>query len=124
MQILIKHSNGFRFIFGLCVMVVSGCSCFSTKPAHDPLKTFYVARLNELNSNKAISADYKVYIQTLSPEERARSGEVVYFADGKGQHAVKIMIGLNGIEWIHILIYDKDNIRLKTIKYSAGHYTS
>jgi len=44
--------------------------------------------------------------------------------DGAGQHAVQIEVALNGKWWRHILVYDKNNKRIKTIKYSPGHYRS
>ncbi len=52
---------------------------------------------------------------------------VGWLEDGKGQHAVDIeMSGKGGIFkslWRHILIYDKDNHRIKTIKYKLeGSY--
>jgi hypothetical protein len=64
------------------------------------------------------------YIQTLPSKERERAGPIFYFEDGTGQHAVQIRIGINGTSWEHILIYDKDNKRIKTIKYISGRYAS
>jgi hypothetical protein len=48
----------------------------------------------------------------------------VLFEDGTGQHAVEIRIGLDATNWRHILIYDKNDNRIKTIKYADGHYAS
>lgn len=50
-----------------------------------------------------------------------------WFEDETGQHAFDIeMSGKGGIFkslWRHILIYDKNNIRIKTIKYKLpGSY--
>ena len=114
-----------QFIFSfLLVMFLCGFGCSSSKPAPDPLAGFHVSSLGNLDSNKAITDDYKDYIQKLSPEERKFIGYTEYFEDGTGQHAVKITIGLNGTVWEHVLIYDKDNKRIKTIKYSNGGYRS
>jgi hypothetical protein len=77
-----------------------------------------------LDSNKAISDDYHDYISKLSPEERKYVGPLQFFEDGAGQHAVEIEIALNGTWWFHVLIYDKNNQRVKVIKYSPGGYRS
>jgi len=46
-----------------------------------------------------------------------------FFEDGEGQQAVNITIGLKGRYWRHILIYDKNNKRIKRIKYPTGYYS-
>jgi hypothetical protein len=114
-----------RFTF--CILlaaVICGTGCATQKPVPDPLVGFHVSSLGNLDSNKAITDDYKAYIQTLSPEERKYLGTIFYFEDGTGQHAVRIEIGLSGTWWEHVLIYDKDDKRIKTIKYSSGGYRS
>ena len=107
-------------------MFLCGFGCSSSKPTPDPLVGFHVSDIVNLDSNKAITDDYKAYIQTLSPEEKQRLGPypVSFFEDGTGQHAVDIRIGINGSNWHHVLIYDKDNKRIKTIKYVSGNYAS
>ena len=74
--------------------------------------------------DKAIQDDYQNYIQTLPAKEKSSVGTIHLFEDGNGQHAVQIEIGLNGTWWEHVLIYDKNNQRIKKIKYSSGHYRS
>jgi hypothetical protein len=71
-----------------------------------------------------IEKDYSDYIQKLPPDEKNSSQVNGYFNDGAGQHAVQIEVALNGTWWRHILIYDKDNKRIKAIKYSFGKYRS
>jgi len=97
-------------------------------PAHhpDPLAGWHFCSLTNLDDNVAISNDYRRYIQQLSPEERKYLGPspIDYFEDGTGQHAVRITIGLKGTVWRYILIYDKNNKRIKTIKYASGGYRS
>ncbi len=118
----IKNSIGyFLFAVALCVMMVSGCSLFYPKPTHDPLANFHFSSLNNLDSNKAITDDYKAYIHTLSPDEQKFATLDYYFEDATGQHAVLITVGLNHTNWRHVLIYDKDNNRIKTIKYISGN---
>jgi len=89
--------------------LVSGCvTWYMNHP--DPLAGWRFSSLNNLDSNKAISDDYHAYISELTPKEM--------------QHAVRITILLKGTEWAHILIYDKENKRIRIIKYVAGHYMS
>jgi len=116
--------NVIRFPFWILLAALVGCcgGCHTKTP--NPLIGFNFSSLNILNSNTAITDDYKNYIQTLSPDERKSAGPILYFEDESGQHAVEIMIGLNGTVWEHVLIYDKDNKRIKTIKYSNGGYRS
>jgi hypothetical protein len=75
-------------------------------------------------SDKIIEKDYQDYIQKLPPEERKYVGGTNFFKDGTGQHAVEIEVDLNGTAWNHVLIYDKNNKRIKVIKYVAWHYMS
>ena len=102
---------------------IMGCGCNTSKPTADPLAEFHPC-FKILD--QSIVNDYQNYIQTLSPEERKNLGPspVSSFEDGAGQHAVQIKIGINGTVWLHVLIYDKENKRIKTTKYSIGHYAS
>jgi hypothetical protein len=113
-----------RFTF--CVLLAAsvlaiGCA---SKTASDPLTGFYPDALYSPDSHQAITDDYKNYLQTLSPEERKYAGLILFYKDGTGQHAVQIRIGLNGTSWEHILIYDKDDKRIKATKYVSGRYAS
>jgi hypothetical protein len=101
--------------------LLAGCS---SQPTPDPLAGFHVSDLQNLDSNKAITDDYKSYIHTLSPEEQKFATLDYYYEDGAGRHAVLITVGLNHMNWRHVLIYDKDGKRLKTIKYMSGNSMS
>jgi hypothetical protein len=107
----------------LVSIFVWSCGCNTSKPVPDPLAGFHAA---SKTLDQSIVNDYQNYIQNLSPEEKKYLGPypVSFFEDGTGQHAVRIKIGINGTSWEHVLIYDKDNKRIKTIKYSTGHYAS
>jgi hypothetical protein len=122
MKKLVKHSNYFAFILALCVMIISGCSCSTSRP--DPLMGFHRSSLVNLDNNKAITEDYKSYIRTLSPEEQKFAAVDYFFEDGAGQHAVQIRIPLNGTWYEHDLFYDKYNKRIKVIKRITGGYQS
>src|ERR1019366_5234874 len=105
------------------VMVISGCSCSAPKLTPDPLAGFHFSSLGNLDSNKAITDDYKDYVQKLSPEEKKYMGPHEFFEDATGQHAIRMETDINGDQaWYHILIYDKDNKRIKVIKYYRGKY--
>jgi hypothetical protein len=123
MKALNNYLNCYGFILAICAMIISGFSCSSPIPTRDPLVGFHPAFTFTPDSNKTITNDYKNYIQTLSPEER-KSPSVHFFEDGKGQHAVDIIIGLNGRWWRHILIYDRSDKRIMTIKNATGYYAS
>jgi hypothetical protein len=96
---------------------------YPSKPTPDPLEGFYVTATMDPDSYKAIDEDSKNYIQKLSPEERDGAGRE-YFIDDSGQHAVKITYTLNDRNWVHVLIYDKNNHRIKAVKYVSGHSMS
>ena len=121
----IMKNARFTFCILLAAFILGGCA--TQKPTPDPLAGFHAGDLQALDDNKAITNDYKNYIQ----EQKLPPGSgdeyvayVEYFEDGTGQHAVKITISLNHTDWRHVLIYDKDNKRIKTIKYVSGHSMS
>ena len=111
-----------RFTF--YIFLITGCSCSAPKPTPDPLagsgwKPVFVGE-----PDKTIKGDYQDYIQKLPPEDRKYAGPVWLFEDGTGQHAIKIDIEYGGSIWEHVLIYDKDDKRIKSIKYYNGRYQS
>jgi hypothetical protein len=124
MKKMIKHSTYLGFTLALCMMVISGCSCSAPKPMPDPLAGFHVVSLVYLENNKAITEDYKAYIHTLSSEEQKFATVDDFYENDEGQHAIRITVGLNHTDWWHILIYDKNNKRIKAIKYISGHSMS
>ncbi len=74
----------------LMSLFILGCRCSAPKPAPNPLVGFYHADEANLDKNKAITDDYKSYLQTLSPDEKKYVGPILFFEDGMGQHAVRI----------------------------------
>lgn len=98
----------------------AGCAALVHHP--DPLAGWQIAFKEE--PDQAIVKDNQDYLQKLSPDERKFAHFGQYFQDGTGQHAVEIIIGLNGTWWRHVLIYDKNGKRIKVIKYSTGGYRS
>ena len=115
-----------RFTF--CILlaaIVWGTGCSTPKPTPDPLVGWNFCFSQDPDKlDKAIRDDYQDYIQKLPSKEKKYVGVVNIFEDGTGQHAVKIEINLNGTEWSHVLTYDKNDKRIKVIKYVSGHYRS
>lgn len=97
-----------------------GCAGFVHHP--DPLVGWKID-FNQQPS-QAIVKDYENYIQELPNKERNVAHINHFYKDGAGQHAITIIIGLNGVWWRHVLIYDKNDKRIKTVKYSTGGYRS
>jgi hypothetical protein len=97
------------------------------------------ATIETLPTYKAITDDVQVFVNKLPIEyfyqnlgyqdEKTTMRRYCYwiqritlFEDGTGQHAVKIEIPVNGDYLNYVLIYDKSNARIKTTKFSSGHY--
>jgi hypothetical protein len=119
MKIISKYFSYFGLALALCAMIFSGCSCSTTKT--DPLAGW---QKDYGTLDQPIVNDYQNYIQNLSSKEKKHMGPTDFFKDGTGQYAVTIIVGINGRYWRHILIYDKDDKRIKTIKYKTGYYQS
>lgn len=70
--------------------------------------------------DKVVIIDYNVYIEALPPAERAGVADVRSFADDTGQHAVAITVNGKDGAWMHVLVYDKQNKRLRVSKQAQG----
>lgn len=117
-------TNQFLLYFLLTIFLCAfGCSI--SKPTPNPLEGWnFCFSQDPSKLDEMIQADYKDYIQKLPPEERNVATYDHDFEDGKGQHAIMITVGLNGINWRHMLIYDKNNKRINVIKYASGNSRS
>src|SRR6266567_3226907 len=116
-----------RFAILLAVSILlSGCTFLlhpinSTFARHsNPIAGWRFCWSQDPNKrDKAIRDDYQDYINKLPPKKRNYVGSVFFFEDGAGQQAVQIEIDLDGTRWEHVLIYDKNNKRVKEVKYVA-----
>jgi hypothetical protein len=119
-------ANYFRFplfILSAAFALAVGCAAPKPVPTPSPLEGWKLDLVNQ--PDQAIVADYKNYILQMPPEEgKYAQGPFWFLKDGKGQQAITFEIPLNNVLWEHVLIYDKDNRRVKAIKYSNGHYRS
>jgi hypothetical protein len=105
----------------LQVLIIIGCA--ATKPAPDPLIGWSLEPIRQPDAT--IVKDYHDYIQNLPPKIRPYAqGPFWFLKDDTGKHAIKFEIPLNGALTEHVLIYDKDDYRIKVIVYSGGRYSS
>jgi hypothetical protein len=114
--------------FTPCVLLMASMcvvGCTSLTHHSDPLAGWHwTFSQDPAKLDRTIVDDYQDYIQQLPARERKHVGDIFFFEDGTGQHAVRISILLNGTEWAHILIYDKDGKRIRASKHRAGRYRS
>jgi hypothetical protein len=83
----------------------------------------YEKYAKECPFDKAIVNDYESYIR----KEKLDLDFIEFFEDGTGQHAVRIHGFKSGFfvdatSSMHILIYDKSNVRKKPSKWITGRY--
>ena len=124
MRTLNKYSSCFGLVLTLFALTIFGCSCSAQKPTPDPLAGWQEEYLPE-PSDQILEKDYHDYIRNLPPGEQEFIGPVFFFKDGTGQHAAQIEVDIGGKDcWHHILFYDKENKRIKVVKYFYGRYVS
>lgn len=103
--------------------LVAGCA--GLVHHSDPLAGWQIAYNQD--PSRTIVKDYQDYIQMLPTKQRNDVLVKHYYKDGTGQHAVQIEVGVtgifNGTLWEHILIYDKDDKRIRVMKYVGGKYS-
>jgi hypothetical protein len=72
--------------------------------------------------SQVVQKDAQDYISKLPGMEKNWVGPQSWLTDGKAQHALVITVAVNGTDWGHVLIYDKNDRRVKVVKYVMGHY--
>ncbi len=117
-------------------LVVIGCAM--SKPTSDPLTGWKSVGnissqvdpegsfLGSSPCNQTIIDDVKNFIQTFPPEERgAGAGPFQLYEDGTGTHAVGFRVFIGPYTSVqYALFYDKENKRVKAIKYGKTRYMS
>ena len=117
MKILIKN---FWLIFMVLLTSLFWNAGCVTQP--DPLAGW--KRLGFNSPNKAITDDYQDYIQQHNM--RGYAGPIQFFEDGTGQHVVEFEVfeHKRNVSWQYAIIYDKENKRIKVVKYGWRSYQS
>ena len=138
--------NFLVFVFVLAVVLAFGCRCSTSRPEPDPLAGWksdgdsgYVnmegscqAYIENIPFGMLVAGDVEKFIKEL-PVHKGEFGDrsesywvdnISLFEDGTGQHAVKIHIPLLGTYVNYVLIYNKSNVRINTIKFISGKYRS
>lgn len=79
---------------------------------------------DNVDSYTAIEHDYKDYLQKLPPKRQGAIGAISFYESDTGEHAVTIEIyeGDKSASWQHVLIYDRDNKRVKVVRCRYGNY--
>ncbi|HEY1661291.1 MAG TPA: hypothetical protein VGI03_02640 [Verrucomicrobiae bacterium] len=121
----------------ISAMLVLGFGCNTSKPTPDPLTGWTFRGFDDYEPSSerhhyqldnAITDDYQDFIKTNNLDTMgAITG---FYEDGTGQHAIEfegMLVGPNSrgeISWHYVLIYNKDNKRVKTTKYNRTRYQS
>jgi hypothetical protein len=128
-----KFHAGLISLF-LAVFLTAGCGAWLMKPSSktisqqpDPLTGWkFLFSQDREKLSKMIEDDYQSFIQQLPPEEKKYIGDINFYEDATGRHAVSIEVFSNKTSalWYYALIYDKNNTRIKVAKYGYSRYQS
>lgn len=84
------------------------------------------AEISPITGYAGISDDVQKFVNKLPMDGPVKwccwIEDMKFYEDGTGQHAVGFQIPHSGTWWGYVLIYDKNNKRLKAIRYVQGHY--
>jgi hypothetical protein len=108
----------------MSAMLFLGFGCNTSKPTLDPLAGWQKAYKEE--PDQVIEKDSQNFIQKLQSEGKGQSQVTGYYKNGTGQHLVNIEIFEHNqnASWQYALVYDKDDNRVKVIKYGHCRYQS
>ena len=112
-----------RFVFLLTAFIMAaGCV---PKPTPNPL-VGWQRDYNTRPDDPIIEKDCNDFMQTFQPVGQRPAQVTGIFKDGAGQHAANIEIFEyhKNASWQYFLIYDKDDKRIKVIKYGYCRYQS
>jgi hypothetical protein len=112
----------------LILCLLGATACTPRTPHSDPMASWKaLGTFSNMGVPETIKQDANAYFQTLpaiESNESQHGDAITYWEDGTGQHAVVLATPHNGEHWHHAIIYNRDNKRLKVIKYSTGSYMS
>jgi hypothetical protein len=121
------------YIFALSMAVLFGCTCAAPKPEPDPLSGWTFRAFDEYSVpgkeghyhvEKSVTDDYEAFIKTNNL--KVFGAITGFFEDGTGQRAVEFEAfpGEPNASWSYVLIYNKENRRVKVIRYGYKRYQS
>jgi len=134
MKTLIKNPvHRFWLTFALLLGALTLAAGCATRLGRNPLEGWRgVGSAYRTNCpfGQAIIDDYQSYIQNLPVKERVSVSDfrIDFFESETSERAVTIKVDsygtFGGKEWTHVLIYDRANKRIKSMKYVSGHFLS
>jgi hypothetical protein len=132
MKSLINNFPSYLGVLFLAAVFLGAFGCATSKPTPGPLagwtfRSFPGWDLNPNNKNhldKAIIEDYEKFISDQHLD--LFGGIAGFYEDGMGRHAVEFQAFPPGenATWNYVLIYDKENKRIRTIRYNHIRYQS
>ena len=101
-----------------------GFGCNTSQPATNPLAGWQKAYNEE--PSKIIDEDLNAFITQRSPEGYRPVEVIGYYKNNAGQHALNLELFEyhKNSSWHYVLVYDKDDKRIKVIKYDFRKYQS
>jgi hypothetical protein len=120
-------------ILALSMTVIFGCTCAAPKNEPDPLTGWTFRTFDEFlpsayqqhyHLEKSVTDDYETFIKTNNLKT---FGPITgFFEDGTGQRAVEFEAfpGEPNASWNYVLIYNKENKRIRVIRYGYKRYQS
>ena len=94
-------------------------------PISDPLKGWKPLGWKAHPSypfDEAITRDLALYIAKQKLPIPPSDHDIGFYEDATGRHAVRFEVSFNGYRRVHILIYNKSNVRAKSMKFITGRY--
>lgn len=120
----LKYYASVAALLALVAAIVLGCGRSDSKAIPDPLAGWQKAYKEE--PSQAIEKDYRDFIQKLQSEGKGQAQVTGYYKNESGQHLINIEIFEHdkNASWQYALVYDKDDKRVKMIKYGYVEYQS
>jgi hypothetical protein len=97
--------------------------CVAPKPVSEPMSGWNRLPDRDQSLNKSLIDDCQSYVRPLRAEGHfIDDSDIWFFQNGSGQHAIEIEMTTDRRQLVHVLIYDKNDKRIKVIKYASGWY--
>jgi hypothetical protein len=108
-------------VLSVALFMMAGCATPNALVGWKQLLT----RGDNEKLEKALRADAVNYMETVVGKDRA-AGPSWFYEDGSGQHAIgmEVFQKHENASWEYLIIYSKENKRVKVIKYGYRRYQS